>query len=203
MRGKKILAGILIGCIAVAGMSGCGKTPITDNDMAVQDKVTATENKCWDAQKPVYDGLSAETVALLEMSRNNNTAILAIVGKSPCRKVGVFEVQIAEVESKNKVLGKGVGVAGDVLMMGIGVKGAVDMVDSVADASGIKVGGDGNTVTYGQDQAKIGGSSSYVDKSGSGNSQSNIDSTFTSEKDSRNTSTVTSTPTDSNNTTSN
>lgn len=194
---NKVILCILIGTMVLV-LVGCGKTPLTQMDLdAGKDQAKAVK-ECYEGRKIDFTKVPKDVIGYVMMSKQFTDTLLAVTGNEPCKSTNMFDVQIAEVESKNNALGKSIGVGGDVIKMGLGIYGAVEIVGSVADSSGIKVNGDGNNISTATDEAHIGGSSFSTDKSGTGNSESNIESTLTPDEDSHNTTT---TPTDSNNST--
>jgi len=200
---KKFISLLCIGIISVGSlmMSGCSTTPLSQGQIDLQESAYTAKTSCYQRLQirdqrltTMLGRVPKDQIALvlvLTQMQDSNKQLMAIATGNSSDECSTgttaFDVQIAEVESKNAVVGKAVGVTGETIKMALGVYGAVEIVGSVADASGIKVIGDSNSVSTATDNAHIGGSRFNTDKSGTGNSGSNIDSNLTSEKDSRNT----------------
>ena len=192
---------VLAIAMIVTVIVGCSKSPLTQMDLDAGKEQAKAVEECFKARKIDYSKVPKNSVGYVVMSKQFSDTILAVTGNEPCKSTNMFDVQIAEVQSKNRVVEKAVGVGGDVLTMGIGVAGAVKIVDSISDSTGIKVTGDGNNVSTASEQARIGGSSFANDKSVTGDQSHNTESNPVSDDTSHNTETTsTSSENDSRNT---
>ena len=116
---KKIISIMAILCVALL-MGACGKTALTQVDLDAGKEQAKAIKACYDSRTLDITGVPKEAIGYVVMSNQFSTALLSVTGNDPCRQTNMFDVQIAEVESKNKALSSGLGVVGQVGMFYIG-----------------------------------------------------------------------------------
>ena len=106
-----------IGCgiFVLIMFSGCSKTALTQLDIDAMDNQAKAVKACHDARKIDLAGVPKEAVGYVLMSKQFGDALLAVTGNDPCKVTNAFDVQISEVESKNKAL---TNASGNVLNLG-------------------------------------------------------------------------------------
>jgi len=113
---------ITVGCgiIIMWLMLGCGKTELQQVDLSAMTQQAKAQKACYDARKLNLTGVPKEAIGYAVMAKQNSDLILAVLGKDPCAGTNAFDVQIAEVESKNKAISSGLGSLTDIGMWYIG-----------------------------------------------------------------------------------
>ena len=88
--------------LSIFFLAGCSKTPLTAIDLSAMDKQAAAMKACHEARNVDLSGVSQQAVGYIVMARQFSDALLAVTGNAPCSTTSAFDVQIAEVEAKNK-----------------------------------------------------------------------------------------------------
>ncbi len=128
---KSTIVIISMVCVALI-FGGCSKTQLTQNDLTANNDQAIATKACYDARKIDYTNVPKDAIGYIVMSKQFSDALLAVTGNDPCQSTNVFDVQIAEVESKNRALTGGFSVAGNLGMFYLGA----DVLKTAFDAAG-------------------------------------------------------------------
>ena len=172
---RKLFSIAVIGCVALI-MAGCGATPLTTEQTTLHNNMEITKRSCYQGMAVVeaqrmkaLGSIPKDQLALvlvLTQVQEQNKAMMAMAtGKSydPCGSgANAFDVQIAEIEHKNRSLGRTI----DLGQWIAGAWAATEVIDSIAGVGAMTLSGNGNSVT-----------STSIDVSGSKNSLSTSSST--------------------------
>ena len=98
-----------IGCrivvfFVVIGLSGCGKTELSQVDVDLSARAQDAQAACLEANKLDLARVPAEAIGYVVMGRAFSDAMLAMAGKQPCQTTTAFDVQIAEIRHGDTVL---------------------------------------------------------------------------------------------------
>lgn len=187
---------------------GCSATPLTSNQINLQKSAYDSKTACYDMLKSRENVINtyisqvpkdqiALVLVLTQMQENNKQLMAIATGNSadPC-DIGTtaFDVQIAEVEAKNKVVGN---IGGNITNLGKFIAGSIAVInvsDDLSKAKGSTTIGDGNTI---DSYKSTNGSTTSSDNVLSGDN-ANMPSNGTNTETNNNDNSV-STPTDTNN----
>ena len=125
---------------AVLFLSGCAKSDLTQLDLTANNDMAKATKACYEARKIDLTGVPKDAIGYIVMSKQFGDALLAVTGNDPCRSTNVFDVQIAEVQAKNKSLQVG---TGNILDLGKWVVGGV-VATAGFDAMGDTATGNAN-----------------------------------------------------------
>lgn len=170
----------ILSILAIAFLSSCGKTQLEQIDLNAMEKQAMAQKACYDSRKLDLRGVPKEAIGYAVITKQNADLMLAVLGKDPCASTSAFDVQIAEVQAKNKALSSGLSSLTDIGMWYIGgevIKSALSGMNSYHvegqfNELGVENHVDsGNTATSNKDS---GNSFSYQDSLFDSN-QSNFD----------------------------
>ena len=174
----------VLACICVT-LCSCSVSPLTQGQIDIQKSAETAKVACYNSQAEKENTISTnmafvpqEQIALVlvmtQMQESNKQMMAIATGNTydPCATgTTAFDVQIAEVESKNKALSTtSTGLFG----LGKWVVGAwagTEIIDSIATAGAITIAGDGNSLnqnsfnTVGDENSLVNTSTVNIDKS--------------------------------------
>jgi hypothetical protein len=120
-------------CIVLAILfTGCAKTDLTKIDLDAMKQQQKAVTACYEARKIDLKGVPKDSIGYIIMAQQ----LVSALGNDPCKSTNAFDVQIAEVNAKNRALSS---ATGNVINLGQWIVGG-----SVAKAA---FGAMGDTVT--------------------------------------------------------
>lgn len=189
---KKVLSVVLM-CVVAIALVGCGATPLTQNQVDLQEAKYTAQGKCYERLKlqdaqltTLLSRVPNEQMALvvvLQGMQENNKALMAIAtgnDYNPCADgASAFDVQIAEITEKNKALASGIKDGTGLGKWIVGGWTISNVVDKVGQTT---VTGDNNEINQNAKNSKIdagddvAGVTTYNSSSPSNSETTNTDS---------------------------